>query len=212
MTKSSNFKTDQELFWAGDFGSDYTDRNQGGDLERSNLMFWGSIIKRTGVLDNCFELGCNRGLNLNAIKALLPDCKTSGLEINSYAAEECKSKGHNVFEGSILSPPTSVEQCVDSYELSLIAGVLIHINPDSLGIAYDTLYKLSSKYVLISEYFNPVPVEVSYRGHSGRLFKRDFAREFWSRYPSLSLVDYGFIWSEDPVAPKDNLTWFLFRK
>ena len=61
----------------------------------------------------------------------------------------------------------------------------------------------------MSEYFNPVPVEVSYRGHSERLFKRDFAREFWAKFPNLELVDYGFVWSEDPLAPKDNLTCFF---
>ena len=212
MNETTNFNTDQELFWAGDFGNDYTNRNQGEDIERSNLLFWGSIIKRTGVVNSCFELGCNRGLNLDAVKSLLPSCHTSGLEINSYAADECTSKGHHVYQGSILAPTASINQSSVSSELSLIAGVLIHINPDSLNIAYDLLYRLSSKYVLISEYFNPVPVELSYRGHSERLFKRDFAREFWAKFPNLALVDYGFVWSEDPVAPKDNLTWFLFRK
>ena len=212
MSETTNHNTEQESFWAGEFGNDYTNRNQGANSERSNLLFWSSIIKRTGVVNSCFELGSNRGLNLDAIKALLPDCDTSGLEINSYAADECRSKGHDIYKGSILSPPDSLNERISSFHLSFIAGVLIHINPDSLSAAYDLLYKLSSKYVLISEYFNPVPVEVSYRGHSERLFKRDFAREFWAKFSNLELLDYGFVWSEDPVAPKDNLTWFLFRK
>lgn len=212
MSETTNYNTEQESFWAGEFGNDYTNRNQGANIERSNLLFWSSIIKRTGVINSCFELGSNRGLNLDAIKILLPDCETSGLEINSYAADECRSKGHDIYKGSILSPPASLNQHSSSFQLSFIAGVLIHLNPGSLSVAYDLLYNLSSKYVLISEYFNPVPVEVSYRGHSDRLFKRDFAREFWAKFPDLELSDYGFVWSEDPVAPKDNLTWFLFRK
>lgn len=212
MSESSIYNTDQESFWAGGFGNDYTNRNQGHDIERSNLIFWSSIIKRTGVFSSCFEMGCNRGLNLSAIKTLLPDCKTSGLEINSYAANQCRSKGHEVFEGSIISPPALLSETTSCSQLSFIAGVLIHINPEFLDLAYSLLYKFSSKYILISEYFNPFPVEVSYRGHSDRLFKRDFAREFWAKYPKLELLDYGFVWSEDPVAPKDNLTWFLFRK
>ena len=212
MSNTDNYNTEQESFWAGQFGDDYTNRNQGAKIERSNLLFWSSIIKQTGVLNSCFELGSNRGLNLEAIKVLMPDCQTSGLEINSYAADECSSKGHNIYKGSILSPPDSLKEHLNSFQLSFISGVLIHINPDSLSAAYDLLYNLSSKYILMSEYFNPVPVEVSYRGHSERLFKRDFAREFWAKFPNLELVDYGFVWSEDPLAPKDNLTWFLFRK
>ena len=212
MSNTDNYNTEQESFWAGQFGDDYTNRNQGAKIERSNLLFWSSIIKQTGVLNSCFELGSNRGLNLEAIKVLMPDCQTSGLEINSYAADECSSKGHNIYKGSILSPPDSLKEYLNSFQLSFISGVLIHINPDSLSAAYDLLYNLSSKYILMSEYFNPVPVEVSYRGHSERLFKRDFAREFWAKFPNLELVDYGFVWSEDPLAPKDNLTWFLFRK
>ena len=39
------------------------------------------MLRRTGPIANCFEIGCNRGLNLDAIKKLMPACKTSGLEI-----------------------------------------------------------------------------------------------------------------------------------
>ena len=81
MSNTDNYNTEQESFWAGQFGDDYTNRNQGAKIERSNLLFWSSIIKQTGVLNSCFELGSNRGLNLEAIKVLLPDCQTSGLEI-----------------------------------------------------------------------------------------------------------------------------------
>jgi pseudaminic acid biosynthesis-associated methylase len=158
------------------------------------------------------EIGSNRGLNLDAIKNLLPTCQTTGLEINSHAAKECADKGHQVFEGSILSPPLAANELSGRADLSIASGVLIHINPDSLNIAYELLYALSKRFILISEYFNPVPVAIPYRGHDNRLFKRDFAGEIWAQYPSLRLVDYGFIWSKDPVAPKDDTTWFLFEK
>ena len=211
MNNLSQFKTDQESFWNGDFGDEYTDRNVSDAAVRSNLMFWGAVLKRTGPIENCFEIGCNRGLNLDAIKTLMPACKTSGLEINSYAVSECAVRGHQVFEGSILAPPTAVVS--NGYvDLSFVSGVLIHINPDSLGLAYELLYALTNKFILINEYFNPLPVAIPYRGHDNRLFKRDFAGEFWVKYPSLKLVDYGFVWSKDPVAPKDDTTWFLFEK
>jgi spore coat polysaccharide biosynthesis protein SpsF len=212
MSGLKSFATKQEAFWSGDFGDAYTDRNNGDSIARSNLLFWGGVLKRTGPINSCFEIGCNRGLNLDAIKALLPACHTTGLEINSYAAEECAGKGHQVFEGSILAPPPAATGSSRLADLSIVCGVLIHINPESLNAAYELLYALSRKFILISEYFNPVPVAIPYRGHENRLFKRDFAGEFWAQYPSLRLVDYGFIWSKDPVAPKDDTTWFLFEK
>jgi spore coat polysaccharide biosynthesis protein SpsF len=143
---------------------------------------------------------------------LLPACQTAGLEINSHAARECSSNGHQVFEGTILAPPPAAAASSGMADLSIASGVLIHINPDCLSTAYELLYALSRRFILISEYFNPVPVAIPYRSHENRLFKRDFAGELWAQYPSLRLVDYGFIWSKDPVAPKDDTTWFLFVK
>ncbi len=211
MTNTPSFKTEQEAFWHGDFGDSYTDRNDGDDIVRSNLLFWGGLLKRTGPIHSCFEIGCNRGINLDAIKTLLPGCKTSGLEINSYAAKECSRKGHHVVEGSILLAPPET-QLAGIADMSFASGVLIHIEPNSLDAAYDLLYSTAKKFIMISEYFNPSPVAISYRGHEDRLFKRDFAGELWAKYPTLRLVDYGFVWSKDPVAPKDDTTWFLFQK
>ena len=88
----------------------------------------------------------------------------------------------------------------------------MHINPDSLGLAYELLYTLSNRFILMFEYFKLVPVPIPCRGHEERLFKRDFAGEFWVQFPSLRLVDYGFIWTKDPVATKDDTSWFLFEK
>tara|TARA_Y100001933_G_C18973893_1_gene553781 strand:+ start:383 stop:1066 length:684 start_codon:yes stop_codon:yes gene_type:complete len=211
MTNSGHFSTEQEAFWSGSFGNDYTDRNEGEVIARSNLIFWAGVLKRTGLISDCFEIGCNRGLNLDAIKSLMPNCRTSGLEINSHAVKECADRGHQVFEGTILAPPPVIRSSAIA-DLSIASGVLIHINPDGLKSTYELLHSLSRRFVLICEYFNPTPVAIPYRGHENRLFKRDFAREFWDHYPSMRLVDYGFIWSKDPIAPKDDRTWFLFEK
>lgn len=212
MTNPSAFSTEQEAFWSGSFGDAYTDRNVGDAIARSNLLFWGGVLRRTGPIASCFEIGCNRGLNLDAIKTLLPACRTTGLEINSHAAKECAGKGHQVFEGTILAPPPDATGSSGMADLTIASGVLIHINPSGLNAAYELLHALSKRFILVSEYFNPVPVSIAYRGHENRLFKRDFASELWAQYPSLRLVDYGFVWSKDPVAPKDDTTWFLFEK
>ena len=40
------FKTEQEAFWAGDFGTEYIQRNQGDALLASNLDFFGKALRR----------------------------------------------------------------------------------------------------------------------------------------------------------------------
>ena len=52
---------------------------------------------------------------------------------------------------------------------------------------------------------------VTYRGESDRLFKRDFAGELIDRY-QMKLVDYGFQYKRDKIAPQDNISWFLLEK
>lgn len=99
-----------------------------------------------------------------------------------------------------------------TWELALIKGVLIHINPAELPKVYDKLYAATHRYLLVAEYYNPSPVAIPYRGHAERLFKRDFAGEIMERHPRLCLVDYGFVYRRDPAFPQDDVTWFLMEK
>jgi len=96
--------------------------------------------------------------------------------------------------------------------VSLIKGVLIHINPAMLPAVYEKLYAASHRYILIGEYYNPSPVTIPYRGHEDRLFKRDFAGEMLETYSDLTLVDYGFCYKRDTAFPQDDITWFLLEK
>ena len=93
----------------------------------------------------------------------------------------------------------------------LIKGVLIHINPDFLSKVYEILHKSSKRYICVAEYYNPSPLEVSYRGHQGKLFKRDFAGEIIDKFKDVCLVDYGFVYHRD-AYPQDDITWFLLEK
>ena len=110
-----------------------------------------------------------------------------------------------MFEESLLDWTPDVKR-----DLSFTRGVLIHIAPADLGKAYAKLYESSRRYVVIAEYYNPVPVEVEYRGHAGRLWKRDFAGEFMDIY-GARLGDYGFVWRRDTFA-QDDITWFMMEK
>ena len=204
-----NFKTEQEKFWAGDFGDEYIGRNKSEEYLASNLNFFSKAFNQLGQPNSLIEFGANIGMNLRAIKLLFPKIDLFGIEINKNAADElAKFIGQeNVFNGSIFE-----FEATHKCDVSLIKGVLIHINPEMLALVYEKLYTASNKYILICEYYNPSPVNVSYRGHSDRLFKRDFAGEMLEKYIDLKLVDYGFCYKRDKAFPQDDITWFLLEK
>lgn len=174
----------------------------------SATAFFAQALRRAGRLDSLLELGTNRGLNLQALHRLLPDAALHGVELNAKAHAIAQGLGiAEVWHGSLFDYP--VHQPVD---LAFTRGVLIHLPPELLPKAYAKLYEASRRYVLVAEYYNPSPVEVSYRGHAGKLFKRDFAGELLDRYEDLRLVDYGFVYRRDPSFPTDDITWFLLEK
>ena len=204
-----SYDTEQESFWAGKFGTDYIDRNNGEDILASNLIFFSKALKQTKKITSCIELGANIGMNLKALKLLYPGLNIDAVEINQQAClelEKVVGKTHT-FNKSIFDFNSKRK-----YDFVLIKGVLIHINPDRLSNVYKKLYQLSNRYILIAEYYNPSPVTISYRGHNDRLFKRDFAGEFLNKFPNLNLVDYGFIYHRDENFPQDDITWFLIEK
>jgi spore coat polysaccharide biosynthesis protein SpsF len=203
------FQTEQEHFWATDFGNEYVARNKGANIIASNLALFAKILARTQPIGSIIEFGSNIGLNLIALHQLLPKAHLAAVEINQTAATELQQNLPQVqlFHQSILN--FTPEQ---TFGLVLIKGVLIHINPEKLPQVYDILYQSSERYICISEYYNPTPVTIPYRGHSDKLFKRDFAGEMLDRYPNLKLVDYGFSYHRDLHFPQDDTTWFLLEK
>jgi pseudaminic acid biosynthesis-associated methylase len=209
MATTHNYVTPQEQFWAGEFGTDYIGRNEDAKYVAANLSFFSKALKQAGSISSCLELGANIGLNLKALKLLYPDINLQAVEINPFAAKKLINLigQNNVFEGSILD-----YQIAEKFDVCLIKGVLIHINPDMLPIVYERIYQASNRFILLCEYYNPSPVVISYRGHADRLFKRDFAGEILNKYPDLSLVDYGFAYHRDPAFPQDDITWFLMEK
>jgi pseudaminic acid biosynthesis-associated methylase len=204
-----SYQTDQEAFWAGEFGSAYIGRNQGDALLAANIAFFARALRAAGPVGSCLEVGANIGMNLRALKLLHPQQRQGAVEINAEAARQLRAAlpEAQVHEASILeaAPP-------GTWDLVLIKGVLIHINPDFLPQVYDRLVAASNRYVMVAEYYNPTPVALPYRGHEQRLFKRDFAGELMDRHPAMQLVDYGFAYRRDPVYPQDDITWFLLEK
>ena len=202
------FTTEQERFWAGKFGDEYIGRNTGPEILAAKIGFWSKILHSAGAISSCLELGSNIGLNLKALGIILPHLQMTGVEINAKAASECaKLERVKVVNQSILEYKSE-----NTFDLTFTSGVLIHINPDMLPLIYDVLYRHSKRYILVSEYYNPTPMEVNYRGNTGKLFKRDFAGEIMDRYSTLKLIDYGFQYHRDNNFPIDDTTWFLMEK
>ena len=202
------FKTEQENFWAGDFGNEYNTRNQGEELVTSNVVLFGKILKAASNIESVVELGCNIGLNLKALNRIKNTFELCGYEINKTAAIKARNLNiANVIDGTILDVlPTDKK-----YDLCFTKGVLIHINPNEIHKVYDNMFNLSRRYIAICEYYNPSPITVKYRDNEEKLFKRDFAGDLIDKY-NLRLIDYGFIYHRDNYFPQDDCTWFLLEK
>lgn len=201
--------TDQELFWRGEFGNDYIERNKSNMAVASNVAFFSRIVGRMRDVGSIIEFGANIGMNLMALKTLLPEASVAAVEINEKAASilPVNVPGVEVLQQSIYDCTAD-----SAWDMALVKGVLIHLNPEMLPRAYEVIHEASARYIVIAEYYNPRPVEVDYRGHSGKLFKRDFAGEMLDAYQDLALVDYGFTYHRDPHFPQDDLNWFLLEK
>lgn len=185
------------------------ERNKSAQLAAANLAFFSRILSRTTGVSSVLELGANIGMNLKALRQLIPGCQLTAVEINQTAVEELKKQEQvEVYHQSIFDFTVQERQ----WDLTFTKGVLIHLAPEMLPEVYKTLYQCSKKYILVAEYYNPSPIEISYRGHDGKLFKRDFAGEIMEQYPDLQIVDYGFCWRKDPMFPQDDTTWFLLSK
>jgi len=204
----TDHRTSQEAFWAGAFGSDYVARNKSEQLIAGKTALWTTVLRRAHRPASAVELGANIGLNLVALRRIFPDLGIAGVEINADAhAELARIPGISATHGSLLSYAPAAQA-----DLAFTCGVLIHLDPSVLPEAYDRLHAASRRYVAVIEYYNPSPMEIPYRGHAGKLFKRDFAGELIDRHRDLAVVDYGFCWRRDPNWPLDDLTWFLLEK
>jgi len=142
-------------------------------------------------------------MNIRALRVLLPSLETTGIEINEKATLEASAISDDVkiLNGSILN-----HELCGTYDFVFTKGFLIHISPDELPLVYKKMADASSRYVMIAEYYNPIPVSISYRGHQNRPFKRDFAGEFLEANPEFKLVDYRVHYKKATNFSQDDIT------
>jgi hypothetical protein len=104
---------------------------------------------------SAFEIGTNTGLNLDALRILLPGAQLAGIEINGKAHAAAPAKHADV----VLGPAQDIK-VDEKFDLVLTCGMLVHINPDDLPTIYDKMVALSARYILLVEYYNPTPVTI----------------------------------------------------
>jgi spore coat polysaccharide biosynthesis protein SpsF len=196
----------QEKFWLGSFNTSYIKRNNNKQIVLNNYHFFKKILKKIKI-HSLIEIGSNIGLNLIAINKIFKNLKITAVEINKEACKNLqKIKNVKIINESVLK-----FNIKSNFDLVLIKALLIHINPNNLKKLYKKIAKLSKKYILICEYYNPTLITIDYRGHKNKLFKNDYAGDFLKIHKNYKLIDYGFIYHLDKF-PLDDFNWFLLKR
>ena len=187
--------TQQEQFWSGEFGQQYTDRNtrdrdEWNDFYRQN---WGLTKSEMNARftsgwspETCIlEVGCNTGMQLRGLQDA-GFTNLYGVELQDYAVEKAKQATQhiNIIQGSGFDLPFRD----GFFDVVCTNGVLIHIAPDDLPAIMDEMVRCSRRYIWGFEYYSPELTTIPYRGNEGFLWKADYAALFQQRHPSLRLV------------------------
>jgi pseudaminic acid biosynthesis-associated methylase len=181
--------------WRGEFGDEYTKRNQ---VDwRSRGRFWGDLFFNTGAR-SVLEVGCNAGWNLSSIRREYPDVRVAGTDINEAALEQAHAAGLEVYN------------CLDfravpgKFELVFTAGVLIHIEPQHVREVMAAIIDKSYRWVLAVEYEDSYETAIPYRGHADKCWKRPYGKLYEDM--GLKLVEKSF------PAGFDNCTAWLMER
>ena len=151
--------------WSGEFGDEYTQRCSPEEFRiRARTRLWSRWLDAFGTREpqTICEVGCNLGLNQRALQRLC-DAELFAIEPNDSARETVIKDG--VLPESHIRAGRGEDLPFDDASMDLVFtnGVLIHVHPDNLGQVADEMYRVSRRFILVSEYFNPDPVELVYR-------------------------------------------------
>ena len=211
MTSGSK-DTAQLQFWRGEFGEGYIERNaaSAGHL-RARVALWAKIM--SGMVGNppasILEVGANIGNNLRALRTLT-GAEMYALEPNQQARDILVKDGVVPAANAMDGLAAKINLADRGVDMAFTSGVLIHIHPDDLLASCTEIHRVVRRYIACIEYFSDEPAAIPYRGHSDKLFKRDFGSFWLDNFPDLQVLDYGFSWKR--LTGLDNLTWWLFEK
>lgn len=200
---------EQQNFWAKTYADEYIKKNQNFDA-KLGIEGWKKMLTKAGEIKSVLECGSNIGRNIGFLNQVLPNAKKSIIEISKPAFDFVTSRYS--IDRACNSAIIDANFEPGSFDLTFTMGVMIHIHPDDLLQNLNMVFSLSSKYILIGEYFNRTPTMIEYQGQKDRLFKRDFGKFFIENF-DVKLVDYGFLWGHIyDKAGFDDITWWLFEK
>lgn len=200
---------EQQKFWANTYANEYIKKNTLFDFE-NGVSAWRQMLEKMKSISTILECGCNIGRNIDFLNEVLPHARKSIIEISQAAFEFVSNRQDLAYAFNGAIEDANFEE--SSFDLVFTIGVLIHIHPDDLLKNMEKMYKLSSGYILMGEYFNRTPVMLEYQGQKDKLFKRDFGKLFLENF-SVELVDHGFLWGHlYDNAGFDDITWWLFKK
>ena len=189
-------------FWRGKFGDDYQERNAGEDMDARKQLWRGILAKCPGA-KTILEIGAGNGNNLEALHRLgYPLQDLVGVDPNANARSMLREAGFGAYDGTAEYPGQTAD-------LTFTSGVLIHIPPSFLLPACRGIHDASNRYIVCVEYFSADPEEKKYRGHTGKLWKRDFGG-YWLDHFNVEPLGCGFAWKR--TTGLDDLTWWAFRK
>ncbi len=191
--------TEQEKFWRGQFGKDYTDRNPQNSREMNEYYLKNFGISRIDMNKkflsdmpydlNILEVGCNIGSQLQVLQEM-GFKNLYGIELQNYAVEQAKrhTRNINIIQGSGLDIPFRDEY----FDIVYTSGVLIHIAPVNHQRIMSEMSRCTKKYIWGYEYYAESVQEISYRGNNGFLWKADYANIFVQSIPNLRITKKEF--------------------
>lgn len=206
-----------EEFWAGKFGDDYSNRNSQQSAVGIRREFFSRCLGGVVPLGvTAIEFGPNVGNNLMALRLMgVAESDLYGIEINKQACEALRVRLPlaNIANASALQRDFTGTKMQHDYVLSL--GFLIHQSSDKLGMAMGNIFhscKVGGR-IIIGEYFAPVETEVLYRGHEGKLWRRDYGGMMVRMFRGMCAVEsYGFVSKDDPVMPMDDINFWVIKR
>jgi len=187
--------TDQIQEWSGDFGREYTDRNDltaaqmdelyqrrfGLTRTALNLEFLGDLPRSLSIL----EVGTNLGTQLVSLQQI-GFTNLYGLELQAYAVDQAQKRTRhiNIIQGSAFDIPFKDR----FFDLVFTSGMLIHINPHDLQTAMTEIRRCARSYIWGTEYFSDGLQEVKYHGKSNLMWKGNYAALYLQRFGDLQLI------------------------
>lgn len=187
--------TDQIRKWTGDFGREYTDRNEhtpeqldefyrktyGSTRTELNQRFLRDVPRDARIL----EVGCNMGTQLLLLQEM-GFTDLSGIEIQAYALRRAKGRLQDarILQASALYIPFPDQH----FDLVFTSGVLIHIAPADLPTALAEIHRCTRQWVWGMEYYAPRMTNIVYREQQNLLWKGDYARLYLDTFGDLELA------------------------